>query len=56
MGDSLVTVTVKLQLTMRASYRVALGYGRLYYWNSRYADQEAHDDRLRPPPSEICQE
>ncbi|KAG1732610.1 hypothetical protein EDD22DRAFT_373782 [Suillus occidentalis] len=58
MGDSLVTVTVKLQLAMRASYRVALGYGRLYYRNShsRHTEQEALDDRLRSPPLKICQE
>lgn len=58
MGDSLVTVTVKSQLAMRASYRVALGYGRLYNRNSRsrYTEQEALDDRLRSPPLKICQE
>lgn len=34
MGDSLVILTVKSQLTVRTSYRMALGYGRIYYRNS----------------------
>lgn len=58
-GDTLATVTVNTQLsnshrllTVRTSYREALGYERLYYRHSysRYANREALNDRLRAPP------
>jgi hypothetical protein len=60
-----LSVTAKTQLsdshgflTIRTSYRKALGYKRLYYfnWYSRYADREALNARLRAPLPEIHRE